>query len=80
MPKNTLEDLRNHLFQALENLSNPEQDLTEMDIKKSQQICNISKAILNTANTELKMARYVREEGLIEPFEKNIIRIAPRQN
>ena len=63
MPKNSLEDLRNHLFQALENLSDPEQEITELDINKSKQITALANVIRATGAAELKYRKYFSENN-----------------
>lgn len=57
MPRNTLKDLRNSLFKVLEDLVNPEQEISELDIKKAEKITNIARVILETGTAEMKYQR-----------------------
>jgi hypothetical protein len=54
MPKNTMNDLRNHLFAALESLGDPEEgkDL-EKEIARAKAICDVSQTIINGVKVEL---------------------------
>lgn len=54
MPRNTLSDLRNALFQTLENLVNPEGELSALDMDKAQKITTLAKVILDTGMAEMK--------------------------
>ena len=54
MPRNTLSDLRNALFQTLENLVNPEGELSPLDMDKAQKITTLAKVILDTGMAEMK--------------------------
>jgi hypothetical protein len=56
MAKNKIEDLRNHLFAALEGLSDPD---NPMEITRAHAICEVSQTIINTAKVEVDLVRAV---------------------
>lgn len=51
--KNKLSDLRNHLFEALEQLKDKEEPL---DVGRARAIADIAHAIINSAKVELRAA------------------------
>ena len=66
MPRNTLSDLNNHLFEQLERLN--DEDLSDIDlekeIKRSKAICNVAKTITENANTVIQGQKVICEYGL----------------
>lgn len=52
--KNKLEDLRNHLFAALEGLSDAEKPL---DIERARAISEVAQTIINSAKLELEVIK-----------------------
>lgn len=52
MPKNNLQDLRNHLFAQLERLDDDDLDL-DQEIKKANAVAQIAGAIVNSAKIEV---------------------------
>ena len=66
MPRNTLSDLNNHLFEQLERLN--DEDLSDIDlekeIKRSKAICNVAKTITENANTVIHGQKVICEYGL----------------
>lgn len=52
--KNKLEDLRNHLFAALEGLGDTEKPL---DIERARAIADVSQTIINSAKLELDVLK-----------------------
>lgn len=52
--KNTGVDLRNHLFAALEGLSDQEKP---MDIERAKAICDVAQVVINLAKVETEYAR-----------------------
>lgn len=66
MPRNTLSDLNNHLFEQLERLN--DEDLSEIDlekeIKRSKAICNVAKSITDNANTVIAGQKIICEYGM----------------
>lgn len=51
MAKNTLQDLRDHLFATLESLSDTEKP---MEIERAKAICATAQTIIDTARVEVK--------------------------
>lgn len=51
MAKNKLSDLRNHLFETIEALKDPEKP---MDIERAKAISQVSQTIIETAKIEVK--------------------------
>jgi len=51
VPKNTLDDLRNHLFETIEALKDDEKP---MDVARANAICNVSRSLIDSAKVELK--------------------------
>ena len=56
MAKNSINDLRDHLFEALEMLKDPE---NPMDIERARAVADISQAIINTAKVEIDLVKAV---------------------
>lgn len=56
MTKNTLEDLQNHLFAALERLSDDDldDDGIEREIARSQAVADLGKVAIQNANTAIR--------------------------
>ena len=52
--KNKLEDLRNHLFAALEGLSDAEKP---MDIDRARAIAEVAQVVINSAKVEVDFLR-----------------------
>ncbi len=52
--KNKLEDLRNHLFSALEGLSDPEKP---MDLERARAIAEVAQVVINSAKVEVDFLR-----------------------
>ena len=51
MPKNTMSDLRNHLFSALEGLADSDKPL---EVDRAKAIVSVSKTLIETAKVEVK--------------------------
>lgn len=49
MPRNKIEDLRNHLFSALESLSD---ETNPMDLERAQTIANVGQVLVNSIKVE----------------------------
>lgn len=54
MPKNKIDDLRNHLFETLEMLKDPEKP---MDLNRARAISEVAQTIINSAKVEVELAR-----------------------
>lgn len=59
MPKNKIEDLRNHLFATLEALQDDE---NPMDINRAKTIADIAQVIVNSAKIEVDFIRATGNE------------------
>lgn len=60
--KNTMADLRNHLFEVLERLKDPD-PATPMDVPTAESIVNVAKTLIDSARVEneyigLKLKQY----------------------
>jgi hypothetical protein len=51
--KNTIEDLRNHLFATLESLRDEEKP---MDLGRAKEIANVARVIVDSAKVEVEFA------------------------
>ena len=59
MPRNKIEDLRNHLFSALEGLAD-----SSMDIDRARAISDVAQVIVNSAKIEVDFIKATgRSEG-----------------
>lgn len=54
MPKNKIDDLRNHLFETLEMLKDPDKP---MDLNRAKAISDVAQTIINSAKVEVDLAR-----------------------
>lgn len=57
MPKNKMQDLRDHLFETIEMLKDPE---SGMDVNKAKAIADIGRVLVDTARTEI---HYIKMAG-----------------
>ena len=66
MPRNTLADLNNHLFEQLERLNDEElsDESLELEIKRSKAMCSIASAITENANTVIEGQKLIYEYGI----------------
>jgi len=71
--QNKMQDLRNKLFQVLENLTDPEQPLTKIDVEAAKRACEIGKLILETGRAELQHAQTIEKYDMhsVPFFEQN---------
>jgi hypothetical protein len=56
--KNTIEDLRNHLFATLEALRDEEKP---MDLARAKEIANVARVIVDSAKVEVEFAEVTGE-------------------
>lgn len=61
MPKNKVEDLRNHLFETLESLKDCEPDKLGETIARAEAVVKVSGAIIDTARVEVAHAKVLNE-------------------
>lgn len=72
--KNKIEDLRNHLFAALEALADDEKP---MEIERAKAISDVAQTIINSAKVEVDFMRQVGGKvasGFIPEEQKPILR------
>lgn len=50
MPKNTMTDLRNHLFEVMEALKDEEKP---MDLERAKAVVNVAQTLINSAKVEV---------------------------
>lgn len=65
--KNKIEDLRNHLFEALEALKDPEKP---MDLERAKAISDVAKRVIDSAKVEVDYLRVTGQmsgSGFIPP-------------
>jgi len=60
MPKNKLEDLRNHLFETLERLKDDEKPI---DVERARAVAEVAQTILNSAKLELHFWEVTGQEA-----------------
>ena len=65
MARNKINDLRDHLFSALERLDNDELTMEELnkEIEKAQAVAQIGSVIIQSAKIEID---YIKATGMIE--------------
>ncbi len=54
--KNRMSDLRNHLFETLENLKDPDKP---MDLQRAKAISEVAQTIINSAKVEVEFAKAI---------------------
>lgn len=67
MPKNTLEDLRNHLFATLESLTDEKKP---MEVSRAQAIIKVAQTVINAAKTEIEFMEVTGEAPATDFFGK----------
>lgn len=67
--KNKMQDLRNHLFETLEALKDPDQP---MEVARGKAVADVAQTIINTAKVELDVFRETGRmpSGFIEMDER----------
>lgn len=60
MPRNSLEDLRNHLFETLENLNDPD---SPVDVHHAKAVAGVAREINATAKNEISMIKMLQDAG-----------------
>jgi hypothetical protein len=65
--KNTMEDMRNHAFEALERLNDPEMTDTpeklEIELKKAKAVAELGKVIVESGKAEIMFIKVSAETG-----------------
>lgn len=69
--KNTLSDLNNYLFEALERINDDslDQEGLEKEIKKSETVTKIAKTIIDNGNLALQAKKHLDEYGQGDKIE-----------
>jgi molybdopterin/thiamine biosynthesis adenylyltransferase len=60
MPKNKIEDLRNHLFATIESLLDQDQP---MDIERARVVAEVANAVINSAKVEVSYMKLTGNNG-----------------
>jgi hypothetical protein len=60
MPKNKIEDLRNHLFATIEALLDEE---NPMDIERARAVSDVAQVVINSAKVEVMYMRLTGTNG-----------------
>ncbi len=68
--KNKMSDLRNHLFEALEQLKDKEQP---MDVNRAKAVCEVAQVIINSAKAELQFIEALGLDRASDFFENTQI-------
>jgi hypothetical protein len=63
MPKNKIDDLRNHLFETIELLKDG-----DIDIEKANAIASVAQTVINLAKVEVDYIKTVGGFGTRSPF------------
>ena len=76
--KNKIEDLRNHLFAALEGLSDKE---APMEIDRAKAIADVAQTIINSAKVEVEYLKVAGGRGtdFLAPLEPEASITAPNK-
>jgi hypothetical protein len=80
MAKNTLQDLRDHLFETLESLKDQEKP---MEIDRAKAVCQTAQAIIETARVEVKYMEVTGqgEDRANKFFKPELpVTVTPRKN
>ena len=75
MARNKLNDLRDHLFETLEMLKDPDAPLP---IERAKAICDVSQVIINTAKVEVEMVKAINASAPASGFFGNVDEERPR--
>ena len=62
MARNKIVDLRDHLFETIEKLKNPDENET-MTVEKAKVIADLAQVIVNSAKVEVDMVRLVDKQN-----------------
>jgi hypothetical protein len=60
MPKNKIDDLRNHLFETMEKLLDADDP---MDIQRAEAVAKVAQVVVNTAKVEVDFLRHTGHGG-----------------
>ncbi len=68
MPQNKIEDLRNHLFEAMEGLMDKDEP---MDINRAKAVAQVGQVIINSAMAEVKALKAMGRQKVGSGFFPN---------
>lgn len=66
MPKNTMTDLRNHLFEVMEALKDEEKP---MDIARAKAVVDVAQTLINSAKVEVEFLQAIDSSESTELFD-----------
>lgn len=66
MPKNTMTDLRNHLFETLEALKDEEKP---MDLERARAVVGVAQVLVDTAKVEVQFLNAIDSSEATEFFD-----------
>jgi hypothetical protein len=66
MPKNTMTDLRNHLFEVMEALKDEEKP---MELARARAVVDVAQALINTAKVEVDFLNAIDSSESTEFFD-----------
>jgi hypothetical protein len=66
MPKNTMTDLRNHLFETLESLKDEDKP---MDVERAKAVIGVAQVLVETAKVEVKFLEAIDSSDATEFFD-----------
>lgn len=72
--RNTLTDLNNYLFEALERLTDDEltEEQLQKEITRSEDVTSVAETIIHNGELSLKALRYVEEYGVGQGGERKL--------
>lgn len=79
--KNSIDDLRNHLFDVLERLKDPDTE-HQMKVETAETICLVAKRLIESAEVEIKFRAITKGDFMPSEFlnlETRSIQQAPAQ-
>lgn len=66
MPKNTMTDLRNHLFEVMEQLKDDEKP---MDLQRAKAVVDVAQTIINSAKVEVDFLQAIDSSEATDFFD-----------
>ena len=81
MPKkNTMDDLRDHLFEQLERLKDAEtEDELGREIRRAESVAKVSNQLIETAKVEVGLLRLVDDHGGDRPNKSRLLLMGGEQ-
>lgn len=79
MPKNKIEDLRNHLFDTIERLLDPDDP---MDLDRAETVSKVAQTLVNSAKVEVEFMKQTGHGGssFMQNLPASAVSRAPRLN